>query len=177
MTMPNTSPREGKRVLVVDDEPRMIGFIRMNLELEGHLVIEAHNGLEALDAVRTQLPDLVLLDLMMPEIDGLEVCRRLKADPVTQRTIYAEAGGQPGHRSAWTDPTVNASSSSFFADTLAALDAAYLRPRYDGVLGFQEAGGDLIHAWLREGGDVGAVLDDLDERYRASLPEADRSEV
>jgi multiple sugar transport system substrate-binding protein len=99
------------------------------------------------------------------------------ADPITQRTAYAEAGGQPGHRSAWTDPSVNASSSSFFADTLATLDAAYLRPRYDGVLGFQEAGGELIHAWLQEGGDAGAILDVLDARYRASLPDTDRSEV
>ena len=99
------------------------------------------------------------------------------AEPTTQRTTYAEAGGQPGHRSAWTDPSVNASSSSFFADTLAALDAAYLRPRYDGVLGFQEAGGDLIHAWLREGADTGAVLDDLDARYRASRSDEDRLEV
>ena len=42
---PRTAPREAKRILVVDDEPRMIGFIRMNLELEGYQVLEAHNGL------------------------------------------------------------------------------------------------------------------------------------
>jgi DNA-binding response OmpR family regulator len=77
-SLPSTSHRDGKRILVVDDEPRMIGFIRMNLELEGHLVIEAHNGLEALDAVRTQLPDLVLLDIMMPELDGFETLRMLR---------------------------------------------------------------------------------------------------
>jgi len=70
--------RNGKRILVVDDEPRMIGFIRMNLELEGHLVIEAHSGLGALDAIRTQLPDLVLLDVMMPELDGFETLRMLR---------------------------------------------------------------------------------------------------
>ncbi len=70
--------RKGKRILVVDDEPRMIGFIRMNLELENHQVIEARNGLEALDAMRTQLPDLVLLDVMMPELDGFETLRMLR---------------------------------------------------------------------------------------------------
>ena len=70
--------RNGKRILVVDDEPRLIGFIRMNLELEDHLVIEAHSGLEALDAIRTQLPDLVLLDVMMPELDGFETLRMLR---------------------------------------------------------------------------------------------------
>lgn len=70
--------QRGKRILVVDDEPRMIGFIRMNLELEDHLVIEAHSGLDALDAIRTQLPDLVLLDVMMPELDGFETLRMLR---------------------------------------------------------------------------------------------------
>lgn len=74
----STASRDGKRVLVVDDEPRMIGFIRMNLELEGHHVIEAHNGVEALDAIRTQLPDVVLLDIMMPELDGFETLRMLR---------------------------------------------------------------------------------------------------
>ncbi len=76
--LPRSTPRDGKRILVVDDEPRMINFIRMNLELEGHQVIEAHNGLEALEAVRTKLPDIVLLDVMMPELDGFETLRMLR---------------------------------------------------------------------------------------------------
>ncbi len=70
--------RKRKTILVVDDEPRMIGFIRMNLELEDHLVVEAHNGLQALDEIRKQLPDLVLLDVMMPELDGFETLRMLR---------------------------------------------------------------------------------------------------
>lgn len=65
-------------VLVVDDEPRMIRFIRMNLELERYRVIEASNGLEALEQVRDQLPDLVLLDVMMPELDGFETLQLLR---------------------------------------------------------------------------------------------------
>jgi len=76
--MPRNRPRDGRRVLVVDDEPRIIGFIRMNLELEGYQVIEAHNGLEALEAVRTRLPDIVLLDVMMPDLDGFETLRMLR---------------------------------------------------------------------------------------------------
>jgi two-component system KDP operon response regulator KdpE len=78
MLIPRSAPREGKRILVVDDEPRMIGFIRMNLELEGHQVFEAHNGLQALDSVRTKMPDLILLDVMMPELDGFETLRLLR---------------------------------------------------------------------------------------------------
>lgn len=76
--IPRATQRDGKRILVVDDEPRMINFIRMNLELEGHQVIEAHTGLEALEAVRTKLPDIVLLDVMMPELDGFETLRMLR---------------------------------------------------------------------------------------------------
>src|SRR5215468_9692340 len=76
--LPRQHPRDGKRILVVDDEPRMINFIRMNLELEGHEVVEAHNGLEALEEVRTKLPDIVLLDVMMPELDGFETLRMLR---------------------------------------------------------------------------------------------------
>lgn len=76
--IPRTAQRDGKRVLVVDDEPRIINFIRMNLELEGHQVIEARTGIEALEAVRTKLPDIVLLDVMMPELDGFETLRMLR---------------------------------------------------------------------------------------------------
>lgn len=76
--VPRSTPRELKRVLVVDDEPRMIDFIRMNLELEGFQVLEAQNGMEALESIRTNLPDLVLLDVMMPQLDGFETLRMLR---------------------------------------------------------------------------------------------------
>lgn len=76
--VPRSTPKDAKRILVVDDETRMIGFIRMNLELEGFQVLEAHNGLQALDLIRTSLPDLVILDVMMPELDGFETLRILR---------------------------------------------------------------------------------------------------
>jgi len=76
--LPRIAPREAKRILVVDDESRMIGFIRMNLELEGYQVLEANDGIKALEMVRTQLPDLVLLDVMMPGLDGFETLRMLR---------------------------------------------------------------------------------------------------
>ncbi len=68
----------GMRILVVDDEQRMIDFIRMNLELEGFQVFQATNGIEALDQVRKHIPDLIILDIMMPQIDGFEVLRMLR---------------------------------------------------------------------------------------------------
>jgi len=86
-------PTRRNLILVVDDEPRMTRFIRMNLELEGYQVIEAHNGLEALDKVRADLPDLVILDVMMPELDGfetLEVLREVSSTPVIMLTVRAD---------------------------------------------------------------------------------------
>ncbi len=80
-------------VLVVDDEPRMTKFIRMNLELEGYQVIEAHNGLDALDKARTDLPDLIILDVMMPKLDGfetLEMLRQVSNVPVIMLTVQAD---------------------------------------------------------------------------------------
>lgn len=80
-------------ILVVDDEPRMTRFIRMNLELEGYQVIEAHDGLEALDKARVNLPDLIILDVMMPKLDGfetLEMLREVSSVPVIMLTVRAD---------------------------------------------------------------------------------------
>ena len=66
------------RILIVDDERRMVGFIRLNLEQDGFEVIEAFNGTEALNRLRDSLPDLILLDVMMPDIDGFEVLRTIR---------------------------------------------------------------------------------------------------
>lgn len=91
--VPRSTPKDAKRILVVDDETRMIGFIRMNLELEGFQVLEAHNGLQALDLIRTSLPDLVILDVMMPELDGFETLRILRefsSIPVIMLTAKGE---------------------------------------------------------------------------------------
>jgi DNA-binding response OmpR family regulator len=74
-SLKSTGPR---LILVVDDEPRMIRFIRMNLELEGYQVVEASNGVEALDQVRKHLPDLAIMDVMMPKMDGFEALRLLR---------------------------------------------------------------------------------------------------
>ena len=86
-------PKESHRILVVDDEPRMIRFIRMNLELEGYAVFEAADGVRALQQVRDTLPDLVILDVMMPELDGFETLQDLRefsSVPVIMLTARGE---------------------------------------------------------------------------------------
>ncbi|HRN67493.1 MAG TPA: response regulator transcription factor [Promineifilum sp.] len=65
-------------ILIVDDELRMRRFIRMNLELEGYQVIEAENGIQALDQIRQFNPDLAIMDVMMPEMDGFETLKLLR---------------------------------------------------------------------------------------------------
>jgi DNA-binding response OmpR family regulator len=72
----SNSPR--RQILVVDDEPRMVRVIRVNLEHDGFDVVEAQNAMEALQQLRNTLPDLVLLDIMLPDIDGLETLRMIR---------------------------------------------------------------------------------------------------
>ncbi len=72
------SELKDKLILVVDDEVRMVNFMRMNLELEGTRVSSATNGREALERAREEMPDVVLLDIMMPGMDGFETLQRLR---------------------------------------------------------------------------------------------------
>jgi multiple sugar transport system substrate-binding protein len=90
------------------------------------------------------------------------------ASPESQTGLYAVAGGQPGHRRSWLDPDVNRLCRGYFRDTLPTLDEAYLRPRYDGYIPFQDRAGPAVHAYLRDGGDPSAVLDQLNRLYRES---------
>ncbi len=70
-------------MLVVDDDEVIVRLLVLNFELEGHEVVTAADGRSALDRVSDGLPDVIVLDVMMPEVDGFEVCDRLRADPST----------------------------------------------------------------------------------------------
>ncbi len=82
-----------RKVLVVDDEPTLVAALRYNLEREGFQVLEAGNGETALQVARTQSPDLVILDVLLPGLDGFEVCRRLRREsavPIIMLTAKGE---------------------------------------------------------------------------------------
>jgi len=74
-----------KKILVIDDQPENIFYLQDRLQKEGFAVLSANSGRTGIEAALTQLPDLILLDIMMPEISGLEVCRFLVQDSRTSR--------------------------------------------------------------------------------------------
>ena len=85
--------RTNYKILVVDDEPRMVQMIGMNLKLENFEVINAPDGYQALEKVTKEMPDLVLLDIMMPEMDGFETLKRIReisSVPVIFLSVKAE---------------------------------------------------------------------------------------
>ena len=80
-------PSSGATILVVDDSPVNLRLVVRTLEGRGYRLLAAKNGRAALDIARRVRPDLILLDVMMPELDGFEVCRALKSDPSTRDSI------------------------------------------------------------------------------------------
>ena len=75
------------KILIVDDDEDIRELLMYNLKREGHDVSCAENGLEALDMIQSNIPDLIILDVMMPKMDGIEFCDLVKADPSKQNII------------------------------------------------------------------------------------------
>jgi len=88
------------KILVVDDEEHIVMILKDSLEFSGFQVVTALDGQEALDMVKKESPDLIVLDIGMPRLDGWEVCRRLKSDentrsiPIIILTAYAQTSDQ-----------------------------------------------------------------------------------
>jgi len=81
--MENASPKLGKRILIVDDEPHILRTLEDLLAAEGYIVYKAADGKKALEQADAMLPDLIILDVMMPKLDGFEVLKRLKKSDKT----------------------------------------------------------------------------------------------
>jgi CheY-like chemotaxis protein len=69
---------DDKRILICDDDPVILRLLQVNLELEGFEVLLGHNGEEAVEIAQTEHPDLIILDIMMPRMDGYQACEKLK---------------------------------------------------------------------------------------------------
>lgn len=95
---------------------------------------------------------------------------RFVASPDTQRTLYTAAGGQPGHRAAWLDSANNRLTGGYFTRTLPALDRAWVRPRPDGAVTFQQRASLVVHAALRGALADADALVQLDALQRATFP-------
>jgi DNA-binding response OmpR family regulator len=86
--------REMARILIVEDEPNMVAGLRDNFEFEGYQVISAPDGVAGLERALSEAPDLVILDVMMPRLSGLDVCKQLKAKRPSLPIIMLTARGQ-----------------------------------------------------------------------------------
>ncbi|MGH9567183.1 MAG: response regulator, partial [Candidatus Angelobacter sp.] len=82
------------KILIVEDEPNMVAGLRDNFEFEGYEVITAPDGLSGLNRALHESPDLIVLDVMMPRMSGLDVCKQLKAKRSTVPIIMLTARGQ-----------------------------------------------------------------------------------
>jgi ABC-type sugar transport system, periplasmic component len=109
---------------------------------------------------------------LRPHRDAALAYAQFAASATVQRTLFTQAGGQPGHRSAWLDAGNNRASGNYFVNTLPALDRAWVRPRYCGYMEFQEKGGPIVHAALRNQISDTDALAQLDALYRQTLTHA-----
>lgn len=78
-----------EKILIVDDEPDILEFLSYNLKKEGYEVVQANNGVEGLAVAKAENPDLIVLDIMMPEMDGVELCRQLRETPGFENVLIA----------------------------------------------------------------------------------------
>ena len=93
-----------EHILIVEDEEDILELVKYNLSKEGYHAVGAISGEEALKKVDIEPPDLVLLELMLPGVDGLEVCRVLKNDPKTNNPLAGYYSSLPGHIDEGTGP-------------------------------------------------------------------------
>ncbi len=121
----------GKKILVIEDDPATLRLIDYSLKQEGYQVITAPNGLDGIRKALGELPDLVILDVMLPGLDGFEICYRLRSEPATAKLpilmfsakaqeIDKETGMKVGADAYLTKPSAPAEIVSHVAKLLAA---------------------------------------------------------
>ena len=93
-TAQKAGPQAGGRILIVEDEPHIVELVRYNLVQEGFQVSVAYDGAEALQKAKLDCPDLVILDLMLPYVDGLEVCRHIRRESAVPILMLTAKDGE-----------------------------------------------------------------------------------
>jgi len=102
-----------KKILIVDDEPQMVSMIELRLQAAGYTVITACDGQEGLETAKKEVPDLIILDVMMPKMDGYKVCGLLKADtrynkiPIVMFTARAQEADKQLSQEVGADGYIN----------------------------------------------------------------------
>jgi DNA-binding response OmpR family regulator len=141
--MASTGPESGYRILIVEDDPSVSQLIRLYLVQDGHEVITTDNGIEAVEIARSKDPSLILLDLMLPGMDGQEVCRtlRLESDvPIIMVTARVEEDDRLAGLDMGADDYI---AKPFSPRELAARVRAVLRRSARDIARDREAGGTL----------------------------------
>jgi len=155
------------KVLVVDDTPQNARLLEAMLSPRGYSVVLAHSGLDGLEKVRTERPDLVLLDIVMPDISGYEVCRRLREDPETRLlpvVMMTSSGDQD------KVDTIEAGADDFIARPF---NPSELLSRVRSLLRIKTYH-DTIQAQAAELADLNRTLEDRVQRQVAELEGLDR---
>jgi len=113
--------QDRKRILIVDDEPHILRSLGFVLRKAGYEILEARSGQQALQIIRDERPDLVFLDIMIPETDGYEVCRRVKSSPELASTyvVMLTAKGQEDDRQKGVDAGADEYMTKPFSPTRA----------------------------------------------------------
>jgi DNA-binding response OmpR family regulator len=94
--MSQTTLTKKKKILVVEDQAELLELLRLQFKEEGFAIATAVNGMEAVKKARSLVPDLILLDVMLPELDGFAVCELLRRDPATSGIPVIMVSGLPG---------------------------------------------------------------------------------
>lgn len=143
------------RILVVDDDPKILNLLRRGLGMEGFRVVEARSGDEALEQLRRDPPDLVVLDLMLPGVDGLEVCRRLRRASQVPVLMLTARGAVPDKLAGFESGADDYLVKPFVFEELLARVRALLRraqPAQEEVLRFADLELNPATREVRRGG-------------------------
>jgi two-component system KDP operon response regulator KdpE len=128
-----TEPDRATRALLVEDDPNIVDLIRSNLSVRGFDTVVSSDGSQALRLLETEAPDIVLLDLMLPEADGFELCRQIRERSSVAVIVVSARGGQSDKIAALNMGADDYMTKPFSVEELLARIAATLRRTRDGV--------------------------------------------